>query len=177
MTGAPAETWRKFRFATPPWWALSFLLLICVGIGFVVSIPLAYLVARRASGRLPLTHRSKRRLELPMRAAIVILALCALVWIIAVIAFTRPYDPASPTPQLIGLVSFNLGLVAFVFGAVLVQLGLQLGRIPFGPGAIVMRQLPGQPDRQVELIRLHPAFVAAVQQMQSAPPPQSIETN
>jgi hypothetical protein len=173
MTGAPAETWRKFRFATPPWWALGFLILICVGIGVVVSIPLAYLVARRASGSLPLTYRSRRRVELPRRAAIVILALSALLWILTVIAFTRPYDPANPTPQLIGLVLFNLGLVTFAFGAVLLQIGLQLGRIPFGPGAIVMRRLPGHSDRQVELIRVHPAFVAAVRQMQSTPPPQS----
>jgi hypothetical protein len=177
MTGQPAQTWRKFRFATAPWWALGFLLLICVGIGFIVSIPLAYLVSRRASGSLPLTHRSKRQLDLPLKAALAILALSVLVWIFTVIAFTRPYDPANPTPQLVGLALFNLGLVAFVSGAVLLQLGLQLGRIPFGPGAIVMRQLPGQSDRQVELIRVHPAFVAAVQLMQSAPPPQSTETN
>jgi hypothetical protein len=176
MTGQPAETSRKFRFSTSPWWTLVFLLLLCVGIGFFVSIPLAYLVSRRASGRLPLTHRSKRLLDLPMRAAIAILALSAVLGIITAIALSRPYDPANPTPEVIGVLLFNSGVVAFLFGAILLQ-GTLLGRFPIGPGAKVMKVVPGQPDRVVELIRVHPAFVAAVRRMRAAPLPESAETN
>ena len=62
MTGAPAETWRKFRFSTFPSWAVALLPLICLGL-----LPLflgLYLVSRRASGRLPLTRASSRRVAL-----------------------------------------------------------------------------------------------------------------
>ena len=31
MTGRPAETWRKFRFATPPDWAYALLALVVLG--------------------------------------------------------------------------------------------------------------------------------------------------
>ena len=31
VTGAPVETWRKFRFSTPPPWAYAFLGLIALG--------------------------------------------------------------------------------------------------------------------------------------------------
>jgi hypothetical protein len=166
MTGEPAETWRTFRFSTAPQWALAFVFLICLGIGFFISIPLSYVVSRRASGRMPLTHKSKRLLELPMKGAIVILVVAAILWIITVIAFTRPYDAANPWPQLAGIVLFNSGLLAFVLGAVLLQIGLQLGRPLFGPRGKVMEQEPGQPDRLVELQRVHPAFVRAVLEMQ-----------
>jgi hypothetical protein len=163
MTGAPAETWRRFRFNTPPAWAIVFVFLICAGIGFFVSIPLSYLVSRRAGGRLPLTHRRKRLLELPTRAGIAVLE-------------TRPYDVANPWPQLIGLVFFNIALITLVLGVVLLE-GAVLARFPFGLGAKVMKQMPGQPDRLVELVRVHPAFVAAVLEKQSAPPPQPTRTN
>jgi hypothetical protein len=176
MTGAPADTWRKFRFNSPPAWAVVFVFLICVGIGFFVSIPLSYLVSRRAGGRLPLTHRSKRLLELPKRAGIAVLALSAVLWIITAVAATRPYDVANPWPQLIGLVFFNIALITLVLGVVLLE-GAVLARFPFGPGAKVMNQMPGQPDRIVELVRVHPAFVAAVLEKQSAPPPQPTRTN
>jgi hypothetical protein len=176
MTGSPAETWRKFRFNSPPAWAVVFVFLICVGVGFFVSIPLSYAVSRRAGGRLPLTHRSNRLLELPKRAAIAILALSAGLWIITAVAETRPYDVANPWPQLIGLVVLSIALITLVFGVVLLE-GALLVRFPFGPGAKVMMQMPGQPDRLVELVRVHPAFVAAVNERQAAPPPQSAGTN
>ena len=135
-----------------------------------------YLVGRRAGGRLPLTHRSRRLLELPKRAAIAILAFSGVLWIITAFALTRPYDVANPWPQLIGLVAFSVALLTLLFGAVVLE-GALLDRFPFGPGAKVMKQMPGQPDRLVELVRVHPAFVAAVQEMQSAPPPRSAGTN
>jgi hypothetical protein len=62
MTGAPAETWRKFNFSTAPAWAVALLPLVCFGL-----LPLfigLYAVSRRASGRLPLTRASSRRVAL-----------------------------------------------------------------------------------------------------------------
>lgn len=62
MTGAPAETWRKFTFSTIPAWAVALLPLICLGL-----LPLfigLYAVSRRASGHLPLTRASSRRVAL-----------------------------------------------------------------------------------------------------------------
>jgi hypothetical protein len=62
MTGAPAETWRKFSFSTTPAWAVALLPLVCLGL-----LPLfigLYAVSRRASGRLPLTRASSRRVAL-----------------------------------------------------------------------------------------------------------------
>lgn len=156
---------------------MIFLFLICVGIGFFVSGPLSYLVARRAGGRLPLTHRSKYVLEAPLKAAIAALALSAFLGIITAIALTTPYDPANPTPQVIGVVLINFALIAFVLGAVLLQLGPPAGQDAVRSSRQGDETNAGQTDRVLELMRVHPAFVAAVQQRQSAPPPQSPATN
>lgn len=64
MTGAPAETWRKYRFSTAPAWAAVFLLLLCTGFGLLLVFLAMYLVSRRASGYLPLTRASSRRVAL-----------------------------------------------------------------------------------------------------------------
>ena len=65
MSGAPAETWRKFRFATAPRWTYALLALICLGLlGLVVGIVVSAAVSRRASGYLPLTRSSSRAVAL-----------------------------------------------------------------------------------------------------------------
>ena len=64
MTGQPAETWRKFRFQTAPAWAYAFLLLLCTGVGLLIIFLAMYLVSRRASGYLPLTRASSRKVAL-----------------------------------------------------------------------------------------------------------------
>jgi hypothetical protein len=64
MTGAPVETWRKFRFSTAPAWAAVFLLLLCTGFGLLLVFLAMYLVSRRASGYLPLTRASSHRVAL-----------------------------------------------------------------------------------------------------------------
>jgi hypothetical protein len=64
MTGVPAETWRKFRFSTAPGWAALFLLLLCTGVGLLIVFLAIYLVSRRASGYLPLSHAASRRVGL-----------------------------------------------------------------------------------------------------------------
>src|SRR5437879_4993341 len=65
MTGRPAETWRKFKFATVPGWVYALLALACVGlIGALAFVIVQASVARRASGYLPLTRASSRKLAL-----------------------------------------------------------------------------------------------------------------
>ena len=168
MTGEPAETSRRFRFSTPPLWALLFLFLICIGIGFFVSLPFAYLVGRHASGSLPLTRASKRLLEIPKWVGAASIAFWALDWILAAIAFSLQHDPANPTAAVAGLFLFYLGLPGLVLGVVLLEIAFQLGTLPYGPRAKVRKQEPGQPDRVIELLRVHPAFVAAVLEMQKS---------
>jgi hypothetical protein len=92
MTGAPSETWRKFRFSTSPPWAFAFAVLICVGIGFFVIPPLmylVYLVGRNASGSLPLTHESVRKLGRPMRFGIPTIVVGLLLLVIAALTVSR----------------------------------------------------------------------------------------
>jgi hypothetical protein len=168
MTGEPAETSRRFRFSTAPLWALAFLFLICIGIGFFVSLPLAYLVGRHASGSLPVTRASNRLLEIPKWVGAASIAFWALDWILAAITFSLQHDPTNPTAALASLFLFYLGLSALALGVVLLEIGFQLGALPYGPRARVRKQEPGQPDRVVELLRLHPAFVAAVLEMQKS---------
>ncbi|TMC91495.1 MAG: hypothetical protein E6J12_05000, partial [Chloroflexi bacterium] len=65
MTGRPAETWRKFRFATPPDWAYALLALVVLGgIGIIAYAIVIASISRRASGYLPLTKRSRFLLNL-----------------------------------------------------------------------------------------------------------------
>jgi hypothetical protein len=162
LTGAPAETWRKFRFSTPPAWAIVFIFLICVGgIGFLVTLPLTYLVSRRASGRLPLTHQGLRRLGLPMRVGVSLTVAGVVLLLIAVIPVTR-----SPLVGVALVYCFDFGALALASGVVAVEGGLQLGRPLIGPRAKIMKRQPGQTDTLIELRRVHPAFVTAVLEMQ-----------
>jgi hypothetical protein len=65
MTGRPAETWRKFKFATVPGWVYALLALACIGlVGALAFIIVQASIARRASGYLPLTRASNRNLAL-----------------------------------------------------------------------------------------------------------------
>jgi hypothetical protein len=164
MTGAPAETSRKFRFSTPPAWAFVFIFLICVGgIGFLVTLPLTYLVSRRASGTLPLTHQSLRRLGLPMRVGIPLTVAGVVLLLIAVIPVIR-----NPLVGIALVYCFDLGALALAIGVVTVESGLQLGRPLIGPRAKVLKRQPGQTDTLIELQRVHPAFVTAMLEMQRA---------
>jgi hypothetical protein len=162
MSGAPAETWGKFRFSTPPAWAVVFVFLICAaGIGFFVTIPLTYLVSRHATGTLPLTRASVRKLGLPLRIGIPATVVGA---ILLLIAFTTVTP--NPIVGVLHVFAVNLGALALVAGVVLVEIGLQLGQSLIGPRARIMRRDPGQTETLVELRRVHPTFVAAVTEMQ-----------
>jgi hypothetical protein len=164
MTGAPAETWRKFRFSTPPAWAIVFIFLVCVGgLGFLVTIPLTYLVGRHASGTLPLTRASVRRLGLLMRIGILLTVVGLVLLLIAVTVVTR-----NPLVGILFVVSFDFGALALAFGVPLVEVGLQMEWPLIGSRAKVMRRQPGQTDRFIELQGVHPAFMTAVREIQQA---------
>jgi hypothetical protein len=80
MTGRPAETWRRFRFATVPGWVYALLLLACAGlVGVVAYVIVRESTARRASGYLPLTRASSLNVALarwlPAGAALLGIAL------------------------------------------------------------------------------------------------------
>lgn len=158
MSGAPAEVWRKFRFATVPGWAYAFLVLLCTGIGLIPVFIIMAIVSRRASGHLPLTRASQRKLRLITWLSFGLLPLMIVFWIVGAIVSSNLHDNTWST---IAGILFFLGLFAFL-GFVVCALVL---RPLVGPGARVMEQQPGQLDKLVELRRLHPAFVAAVTQI------------
>jgi hypothetical protein len=172
MTGAPAEVWRKFRFATVPGWAYAFFALLCTGIGLIPVFIIMAVVSRRASGYLPLTRASQRRLRLVTWLSFGLLPLMIVFWIVGAVVSANLHDNTWST---IAGVLFFLGLFSFL-GFIVCSLVL---RPLVSPGANVMAQRPGELDRLVELRRVHPAFVAAINQLhqarvaQSALPPGS----
>jgi hypothetical protein len=161
MTGAPAETWRKFRFATPPAWAYVLLLLVCTGVGLLIIFVLMWAVSFRASGFLPLTRASRRKVTLARWVPVGLLVLAVVSWIAAAILGLGSNDQTASTiagSLLIG------GLLAFLAG---LAGRLVISRIA-GPRAKVMERQPGQYDQVVELRNVHPAFVMAVNQLHRA---------
>ena len=149
MTGAPAEMWRKFTFTNTPAWAFMF-----GAIG-------AAAFSRRVSGYLPLTKRSSQRITRVRWLFAGFIPLAVLLWIAAAIA--APADQTDSTRNTIAGVLLLLGVVALLVALV----GLVVARSSFGPTARIMERR-GQPEPLIELRRVHPAFVAAVQQHQQA---------
>lgn len=159
MTGRPAETWKKFNFATPPQWAYALLILACLGgIGIIAYAVVMAAIAQRASGFLPLTRGSRSAVDLAFWVPIGLMGLSLVMWIAAAIIGLGSLDPTRDT---IGAVLFWLGLLVLIAGIV--------GRLVItplvGPRAKVREQIPGQYDKLVELRNVNPAFVAAVRQM------------
>ncbi len=158
MTGRPAETWRRFRFATPPAWAYALLVLACVGgIGLIGFAIVMAAIAQRASGYLPLTRASRRTVNLAFWGPLALLGLALAIWMAAAIIGLPTNDT---TLNSIGAVLFFIGLLVFAFGLI--------GRLVItrlvGPRAKVREQQPGYYDKVVELRNVNPAFVAAVNQ-------------
>jgi hypothetical protein len=153
MTGRPAETWRKFRFATPSFWVVVLLLGLVV-LGLRAPGPRA----RLANGHLPLTKSAS---ELAMLVETVSLALLPLSTILVCGGIViRRFNNADPDLSAISRNLVVIGLVlllAFIVSSVL--------RNFVGLGAKVLEPPPGYSDQLVELQRVHPAFVAAVNQM------------
>ena len=161
MTGRPAETWRKFRFATAPSWAYVFLVLVCTGIGLLPIFIIMAAVSRRASGHLPLTRSISRTIGLATWIPAGLLIGTVVLWIVAAIV------AAGSSDQTTGAIAAGLvilSLVTLLAGGV----GIYVIRPLVRPRGKVMEQQPGQLDKLVELRRLHPVFVAAVNQMHEA---------
>jgi hypothetical protein len=162
MTGRPAETWRRFRFATPPAWAYALLVLACLGgIGIIGFAIVMAAIAQRASGYLPLTLASRRTVNLAFWGPLALLGLAPAMWAAAAIIGLPTNDT---TLNTIGAVLFLIGSLVFVLGLI--------GRLVItplvGPRAKVREQQPGYYDKVVELRNVSPAFVAAVHQAHQA---------
>jgi hypothetical protein len=171
MSGRPAETWRRFKFATPPSWAYALLILVCLGgMGIIAFAVVIGLTAQRASGYLPLTRDSSRLVTLATWVPVGLLGVAVLLWIAAF-----PVSASDSIGDAAGWL-FWIGVLVFLSGLA----GRLIVTPLLCPRAKVMEMAPGQNDRIVELRNVHPAFVAAVQQLQrdraaqfapSLPPP------
>jgi hypothetical protein len=160
MSGRPAETWRKFKFATPPGWAYWLLLLICAGgIGFIAYAVAIAAVAERASGYLPMTRSSSRTVTLAFWVPTGLLIGWVGAWIVTVVLAWTTTDPNVST---VGWVFFGLGFLFLAAGLA----GRLLIAPLIRPRGKVMPMAPGQNDRIVELRNVHPNFVSAVNQVQ-----------
>lgn len=162
MTGRPAETWRKFNFATPPQWAYALLVLVCAGgLGIILFVIVIALIAQRASGYLPLTHSSRRQVELAIWVPASLLIAWILLWVAAAVIGLPSNDS---TVETVAGVMFWIGTLAL--GAGLVGRFVMMRFLV--PQARVMEPFPGQLDKVVELRNVNPLFVQAVQQQQAA---------
>lgn len=162
LTGGPAETWRKFRFATPPQWAYALLVLICLGgIGIILYAVVISTIAQRASGHLPLRRSARRQVELAIWAPAALIVAWIVLWIVAIAVSPTGNDQSGN----------GLAAALFFFGLLLLIGGL-VGRLVIMRFLVVQAKVfepqPGQLDKIVELRNVHPNFVRAVQQAQTA---------
>jgi hypothetical protein len=149
MTGATAETWRKFNFSSAPPYAFWF------G-GLIV----AALMSRRASGYLPLTHASAKMLRLSFWSLVALIPIGAVVALAGLTLAGASNGESVGTT--IGVLGFVLGLATLIVGLI----GLAIVRRTLGPTGKIFEPQPGQYQSLIELRNVHPAFVAAVQQLQ-----------
>jgi hypothetical protein len=162
MTGRPAETWKRFKFATPPDWTYALLILVCLGgLGFIAFTIVVAVVSQRASGFLPLTRSSSRTATLAFWIPLALLIAWVVFWAIAAIFGFTSNDPTAST---IAGVSFWLGVFFLAAG----MIGRLVVTPLISPRAKVRELAPGQADRIVELRNVHPLFVAAVLRRQQA---------
>jgi len=147
MTGQPAETWRKFKFATAPPWA------------FLLGVIAILALSRRATGYLPLTRDSAKKLSMFTWIFVGLLPLAVLFWVVA--AFVAPPN-SDPVRSTITLLLVLLGFASFFIGLI----GVVVGRRFYGPTGKVLEQQRGYYEPLIELQRVHPNFVAAVRQRQ-----------
>jgi hypothetical protein len=164
MTGAPAETWRKFRFSSPPPWAYALYVLVILGIlGMIVAAALMSAVAQRASGFLPLTRGTLRLVGLAIWVPIGLMIGAVALWIVVPIAAVASIDATDPNAGTVAGLSLLLGALLLVVGLI--------GRLVVTPLVCPrarVTQPPGYYDKLVEIRNVHPAFVAAVNQMHQA---------
>jgi hypothetical protein len=162
MSGQPAETWRKFKFATPPTWAYALLVLVCIGgLGIILYAIVITLVSQKASGFLPLTRRSSRTVALAIWVPGGLLIAWVVLWLLAAVIGLPSSDSTALT---VATIMFWVGLLLLIAGLV----GRLLVMRMICPRGKVMEPQPGQMDKLVELQNVSPAFVAAVHQVQTA---------
>jgi hypothetical protein len=149
MTGAPAETWKKFNFTTTPGWA------------FMFGAAGAAAFSNRATGYLPLTRASAKRITTVRWGFLGLIPLAVLFFAAGVIL--EPSTVGDETRGTIAGILILLGIAALFVSL----LGFLIGRSYYGPTARIIerRELP---EPLVEIRNVHPAFVAAVQQHQQA---------
>ena len=160
MTGRPAETWRKFKFSTPPTWAYILLFLICLGgLGLIAYAVTITLVAQRASGYLPLTRTASQTVSLTTWVPGGLLIGTVFLWFVALVVGI--FATGSTASTVIGVL---------LILSVLTLLGGLVGRLVVKPlvcpRAKVMELAPGQTDRIVELRNVSAPFVDAVRRLQ-----------
>jgi hypothetical protein len=154
MTGRPAETWRKFTFSTAPAWSYALLVLVCFGaLGLILAAVIVYAVSERATGHLPLTRESSRKVGVSVWTPIGLIVASPVLWIVAFIT-SSPDNSLFPIFFLLGTIALILGLIGRLVITRLV-----------GPRGNVRPAQPGFYDRLVELDNVHPAFVAAANAM------------
>lgn len=162
MTGRPAETWRKFNFATPPQWAYALLVLACLGgIGIIIFAIVIATISQRASGYLPLTRSAKRTADLVVWVPVALIIAWVVMWVIGFATLPPTSDQSgSAVPGIF----FGLGALLLIGGLV--------GRLVItklvSVSAKVMEPQPGYMDKIVELRNVHPNFIQAVHQLQAS---------
>ena len=171
-SGEPADSWWWFRPFTTYRWARPFLLLLILFIvGFVLTGPLAYVLATRAGGHLPMKAVYARRLWLVPRVSAAILGIGVLMFVVGLQA-----PIGNVVLGLAGVFLVFTSPIVILAGLIGVQIGLQVAWNPLAPRGRIFKRKPGDPDAIVEISNVHPAFVVAAQQMYAARAPHSAES-
>jgi len=121
MTGLPAETWRKFRYQTAPAWAYAFLLLLCTGVGLLIVFLAMYLVSRRASGHLPLTRASSRKVALGAWIPAGLFLFTLVLWVVAIVISSSSSDETTGSLAALVLLFSFIVLIAALVGWLIVK--------------------------------------------------------
>ncbi len=148
VTGKPAEMWRRFKYTSVPAWAHLF--------GWA-----GFAFESRTSGYLPLTRAASKRITLIRVVLAGTIPLSILLWLAGGLIAPPNGDTDSTRDVLTG--ALILGGILMLMIAIV---ALMFGFFNYGPKARIS-DVSGQRDRLVELRGLHPAFVAAVKQLQA----------
>ena len=158
MTGRPAETWRKFRFWTPPPWAYALLVLVLLELpGLIVAAIVTAAVSEKATGFLPLTRSSRRLVGLAFWVPIGFIIASVTLWTLVIAAALAGVDSSDPAAGGAAGALIGVGVILLMFGLI--------GRLVMTPLLSPRARVtvaPGYHDKLVEIRNVHPAFVAAV---------------
>ena len=161
MTGRPAETWRKFSFATPPPWSYALLILVCLGLlGMIIAAIVVSAVSIRASGHLPLTRSSRLTANLATWVPAGLIFGSVGLMTAVVVAAIANVDAGDPNASSAAGIAFLLAILVLVLGLI--------GRLfvaPFLVPRAKVEEIPGTLERIVELRNVSPGFVQAASRM------------